>query len=393
MENFLVLLRFEWKKITGSKVAILSLLGAGGLFLGFTLLQYLVLNPYDAHVYEREQDLEGRPLDDALLLEVEKEAEKAGGLTKIQEESVYSHVSRYLSRLEGTYLTIGGIPAKSLNEEGKESEGSSLEESLYAQREAILEYLYDYFGLSDSDKAFWREKEEKIPKPFIWKAHQTFYAMKSNFGASLDLFCILAGVSLAGVFAVEKSQKTAPLVLCTMEGRKSLWLAKFLAGELYALFAATVLLACMQLPHVLFNGLHGAEASWQLLAPFSSYTETAGEMMVLWIILYYLACLLVGAVVMFLSILTGHTMLTAGIICVSLILDMFVSLPPSLGLLSQLRYMTPGQVLINSSMTQVRLFTILGHKLTSYGSTLLLYILLMPFLIVGIWRKSRRWEA
>ncbi len=76
------------------------------------------------------------------------------------------------------------------------------------RRERILEYIYNYFRLSDSDKDWWKEKESQIPKPFAWKTNLGVYSMKSNFGAALNLFCMIAGVSLAGVFAGEKSRFT-----------------------------------------------------------------------------------------------------------------------------------------------------------------------------------------
>ena len=152
--------------------------------------------------------------------------------------------------------------------------------------------------------------------------------MKSNFGAALVLFCMIAAVSLAGVFAGEKSQRTDSLVLCTKEGKKSLWLIKFAAGEIFSLAAGTLLLAAVQLPHVIFNGLHGIDAAWQLVVPFSSYPYTAGHMLALLILDYYLGCLVVGSIAMLLSILIGNAVASASVICVAVILDLFVALPP-----------------------------------------------------------------
>ena len=64
---------------------------------------------------------------------------------------------------------------------------------------------------------------------------------------------------------------------------------------------------------------------------------------------YYLGCFVIGALVMLFSVLFMNSMAAAGMICLGLVLDLFLSLPPHLGLLSQLRYLTPAQVLINSS--------------------------------------------
>ena len=81
-------------------------------------------------------------------------------------------------------------------------------------------------------------------------------------------------------------------------------------------------------PHVIFNGLHGIDAAWQLVVPFSSYPYTAGHMLALLILDYYLGCLVVGSIAMLLSILIGNAVASAGVICVAVILDLFVALPP-----------------------------------------------------------------
>ena len=393
--NQTVLLKYELKKILKSRITVLALVLSAGMLLGITMINYLVIAPYDAGVYEREQEMEGRPLDDAFLEEVEAEAEKAGGLSKIGPESPYYHAARYLNRLQGTYLTIGGTSVETMrgasaSEDGKEGMEES---SLYGLREELLEYLYDYFRLSESDRAWWREKESRVRKPFVWKANFGLYSMKSNFGAALSLFCIIAGVSLAGVFAGEKSQKTDSLILCTREGKKSLWLVKFAAGEIFSLAAGSLLLVSVQLPHVIFNGLHGADAAWQLLVPFSSYPYTAGHMLLLWGLDYMLACLVVGGITMLLSVRIGNAVACAGIVCTAVMLDLFVALPPQLGLLSKLRYLTPAQVLLNSSMTDPRLLHLLGMRLTAIQGGGILYAAVTLLCVVLVRAGYKRLEA
>ncbi len=80
------------------------------MLLGIALISYLVINPYDRSVCEREAALEGRALDDALLAELAAEAEEAGGLSEIRPNSPYYHLAGYISRMQGTYLTIGEGP-------------------------------------------------------------------------------------------------------------------------------------------------------------------------------------------------------------------------------------------------------------------------------------------
>ena len=376
MAIFAELLRFELKKIFLSRITVLALTISAGMLLGITMINYIVINPYDRDVYEREAALEGRPLDDALLAELAEEAEKTGGLSEIEPDSPYYHLAGYISRMQGAYLTIRNDIVETMSEDAelKSERGALTAESVYQMREDLLDYIYDYFRLSDADKQWWKEKEAAIEKPFVWRANYGIYAMKTSFGAAMDLFCMIAAVCLAGVYAGEKNHRTDSFTLSTREGKRSLWLVKFAAGEIFSLIAGTLLLIAGLLPHVLFNGLHGIDAPWQLIVPLSAYPYTAGHMLALYILTYYLGCLVIGALVMLFSVLFMNSMAAAGIVCLGLVMDLFLSIPPGLGLPSQLRYLTPAQVLINSSMADPRLLRVFGLVLTPMQSAGLLYL-------------------
>ena len=386
MAIYAELLCFELKKIFLSRITILALAAGAGMLLGITMINYVVINPYDRGVYVRESALEGRLLDDALMAELAEEAAEAGGLSRIEPDSPYYHLAGYISRMQGTYLTIGN---------GTESGTGNLEqtaESVYQMREDLLGYIYDYFRLSDADKQWWKEKENLIEKPFVWQANYGIYSMKSIFGAAMNLFCMIAAVCLAGVYAGEKNYSTDAFVLSTKEGKRSLWLVKFAAGEIFAIAAGTMLLIAGMLPHVLFNGLHGSNAPWQLIVPLCAYPYTAGQMLARYILTYYLGCLVIGALVMLFSVLFMNSMAAAGITCVGLVVDLFLSIPPELGLLSQLRYLTPAQVLINSSMADPRLLHIFGLVLTPMQSAGLFYLVLLVAVGAVVQSLYRRME-
>ena len=209
----------------------------------------------------------------------------------------------------------------------------------------------------------------------------------------MNLFCMIAAVCLAGVYAGEKGYRTNSFVLSTREGKRSLWLVKFIAGEIFALAAGTMLLIAGMVPHLLFNGLHGINAPWQLIVPLCAYPYTAGQMLARYILTYYLGCLAIGALVMLFSVLFMNSMAAAGVICLGLVLDLFLSLPPHLGLLSQLRYLTPAQVLINSSMADPRLFRVFGLVLTPLQSAGLVYTVLTVAAAATVRSLYRRQEA
>jgi len=168
---------------------------------------------------------------------------------------------------------------------------------------------------------------------------------------------------------------------------------KFIAGEIFALAAGTLLIIAGMVPHLLFNGLHGINAPWQLIVPLCAYPYTAGQMLAWYILTYYLGCLVIGALVMFFSALFMNSMAAAGMICLGLVLDLFLSLPPHLGLLSQLRYLTPAQVLINSSMADPRLLRVFGQVLTPMQSANAFFLLVTAVLVVAVGKLYRQQEV
>ena len=117
MAIFAELLRFELKKIFLSRITVLALTISAGMLLGITMINYIVINPYDRDVYEREAALERRPLDDALLAELAEEAEKTGGLSEIEPDSLYYHLAGYISRMQGAYLTIRNNIEETMSED------------------------------------------------------------------------------------------------------------------------------------------------------------------------------------------------------------------------------------------------------------------------------------
>ena len=172
MHNFGTLLGFELKKLLINKITILLLILFAVFLFGVTMLEYTVISPEDRFVSEREAELEGKELDDELMAKVTEEAARYGSLAEIDGNSLYYHVSRYINRALGTYLTIPdlsvSVSAENLNAD-----------SFYRNRDALLDYLHDYFQLDETEKAYWQSRESEIAKPFTWHANYGVSAMRA----------------------------------------------------------------------------------------------------------------------------------------------------------------------------------------------------------------------
>ena len=171
--------------------------------------------------------------------------------------------------------------------------------------------------------------------------------------------------------------------MCTKEGAKTLTLIKILAGEIFSLLVSTMLLISVQLPHILFNGLHGIETACQIIVPFSSYPFTSGKLLLIYTGLFLLAGLLIGAAAILLSRVLNNVIAAGGVICFTVLADLFLTIPPKFRILSQIRFLTPLQVLVNSSMADPRLVRIGSTYLTVFQIAGILYVMLILALSFG----------
>jgi len=386
MNEFWSLLGFEIRKIMTGKVTIVGLLLCALFWFGMTMLGYTMFSPEEQNVFEKEQAVEGRPLDDAMIREVAEEAAKAGGLSEIGSDSPYYHMAGFIRKMLGQGLSISGI------DPSVEMEDLSFE-TVYGTREEILAYLYDHYGLKEGEKAWWKEQEAKVTKPFVWTANYGVTAMKLNGTSATTWMCILTGICLAGVFAEEKRHMTDQIVLCTKEGRNRLWVIKFLAGEISSVIIGTAMLFSLVLPHLIFNGLHGIESVWQLAAPFSSRPYTVGHMLLIYCLLYFLICMMIGAFAMMLSVVVQNLLGVMVAVGTIVIADAFMSIPVKFRTLSQIRGLLPLEMINNTSMMDPRLFSIGGRYLTPLQVAAFVYVLVIVVFIFVIRGRYNCLEA
>ena len=380
------IVKYELKKLMANKITIITLIICIGLLSGISLTEYIFISPEDRFIATREAELEGKAIDEDMIEKVVEEANSAGGLTAIPGDNVYSHIASYMHRALGAYMRLG-------ENSGEYVLSEVTEEQFYRTRENILEHLYDYFHLSDAEKGYWDSMEAKIPKPFVWKTNYSLYSMRSNSSASITLAILMIGICLSGMFAGELNCRTEDLILCSKNGKGMIASAKLIAGGLFTTAVGVVLFIAVNAPHVIFNGLNGWDTACQLIVPFSSYPYTSGKMVLVCFGVYMLALLLTGSLVMLLSCVIKNMVGTAGVVCAAVFVDMFFSIPPQFRALAQARYLTPVQVLINSSMTDPRLVHVGGVFLTAFQSAAIVYVVLtciFCMLTFLSYKKARR---
>lgn len=376
MNNLGVILKYELKKLMVNKVTILALIVGAGFLFGITMAQYLLISPNDKYIAKRDSLLDGRPFDETLIKEVAETAIEYDRLDRIPADHPCYQIASYMIRLLGTYMNVDGITgAYSLRE--------LTEEKVYQTRSDMIEYFLDYFYLSDAEKDFWYQEENKVEKPFIWHANHGPWSMRSSYALTTVMSIMMIGICTAGIFASEYGYRTQDLILCSKEGKGTVIIAKLLGGEIFSVLVGIILLLSVQLPHLIFNGVHGLNAPCQIVVPFTSYSYTAIKLLGVCTFLYLLSALLTGAISMLLSRILKNGAVTSGIICITVMMDMFLSVPAEFRAAAQIRYLTPVQVLNSSSITDPRLLRIGSVFFTSYQTAGVVYLVIACLLCLG----------
>lgn len=359
---------YELKKIFRNRFTILALLFGVAILFGTPAIGFAV-DQYHSHVKEQEVILEGRPLDDTMLAELGQRIKDNDSEISVAENDPYRYLAFFVANAAGIHMGRVDVPEVSMTE--------LTADSFYGQRAAILSIMFDYFKLTDEERAWWDTQESKIEKPFLYQSYQGSHYFWDNMLATPMFLFLVISVSLSGVFAGEVSHRTDALIYASKYGKRRLFAAKLMAGETFTLFAAALFLLAVQGPNLVRNGLTGLSAPWQFIVPFSSVPATIGTMLIAYIVVYFLSALLVGALVLCLSALLKNSVASTGIVFALTIFDLFSAFSPEYRILSQLRYLSPLQILNNSSIDDPRLMRVFGHYLISYQTAPLCYLVLI----------------
>lgn len=177
----------------------------------------------------------------------------------------------------------------------------------YAAVDAERARAYQYWGLTEDERAWWAERTEKIETPLSVTGYPdggwTSLAETAYVG---DLFIFLfATVALAGLFPMERQRRTDALLQCARNGKAPLYAAKFLAGLTVSFCGGLVILGVMAAGCLILLGPEdAATAVQQLMDPIWGAPMTVRKLAVTVCAVYLAASLVHAAFVMAVSLCT-----------------------------------------------------------------------------------------
>lgn len=392
MKQFGRILYYELKKIAKRKSTWITL----GLLAAFNLsmeLGYYFNSAYvdgeflETHVegsrIDRENGLRlsGRKIDQSFLDEMQ---EAYAGLEDMDSQS-YLLTEEYQKNVR-PYSNLYELILDFIRMSGAEIHPFTVtEEQLYrAKQEAVTKNMETY-GLTDSEKSYWMSKEKETEEPLTYQYADGYGYLTSMSGVYRIclLVTFLIAICMSGVFTEEHGRRTDQLILCSKFGRAQVYFAKILAGSLFCLSAAGILLIITVISTYSMYGLDGFSAAIQLTAFQYPEPITAGQTFCIMAGILLLSSVLTGIFTMVLSEITHSSIAAmAAVIAVTFIMRL-VPIPYTYRVLSQVWNYVPINLLkFDAGFWDLRLVSIFGLKFTSWQAAPILYLLFGAVLVI-----------
>lgn len=318
-----------------------------------------------------QKALDGRLIDEVLLHEMQEayrkvplEAEQYSLTEEYQKYArPYSVILNYVRQITG--LT-----------ETEVIRWVATTEDLHTKRLERQEWRWEYFQLTEEEKVYLREQEEKLDNPVTFRYMEGYYVLIDTvyFVGGLALFAV--AICLAGVFPEEHVRKTDQLILSSRYGRQKIYWAKFLAGTLFAFLMIVVFIILAFVVAFLLYGAEGFGADFQLIHAGSSLSISVGEAAMIAYLMVLFAGVFMGALVMMLSELFHSSVGALAIAMGIILLPMFFAVPGEYRLLAQLWSWLPSNFVASWNIFSLYTVVIFGKGLQTWQIVPVFYTVL-----------------
>ena len=400
MNNFKTMYIFELKKIFKRRIVwiTMAVMLVISCYMGFG--EALSIHTYTDSGSGKEVELtgyeviqmnknnalsiDGEFIDDALLTEVRESyrgvyyegdasVDGAYGVTvrgsiegessldaeaRIKEQERLKKIYRYVYRIMGDYNAIHVISATDLYKERMD----------YVQVEMTAQKL------TEDEKMYWKAEEEKISKPFVYGYADGWELLIGELYSLNVMLLLTIAICLSTVFSEEHVRKTDQLILCSRYGKRTLYIAKILAGVTFGLSSAVVMFMASLIPTLLIYGTEGYAVALQIYAPMASWNITMGQAVLLMFLVYLVVAVLYSIITMFLSEALRNSVAVMGIIFGGMLFSLLFNIPAEFRVPSQIYELLPTLSFGLWEFTDFRLVKILGQYFSNLQIAPILYM-------------------
>ena len=369
MKQFGTMLSFELKKIYSKKMTWITLaaLFLLGIFMAVGRVVFFI--PYDeiAAESERARALNGSVINDALLADLQKS--RAAG-------------SEEMNAIYDIVWTISDGNA--------ELAAAMDEETLYGEWEKLTLTNAENMYCSDVEVEYWKKRMQEVRTPFVYEYGEGYGEFLSII-YSLNIYLFLAvTICLSGVFSEEHVRRTDALILCSRNGKHGLYLAKILAGIIFAFSSTVITIGLSLLGTLIIYGFDGFGAMMQTAGHICAWPVTVGQAVLILILLQLAAAVFYSICVMFLSEWFKNGVAVMSVMTVFMMVCRLVEVPFSWRVISQILYLMPFNLIAGWSFFDCRTVPVFGYCLTNFQTGAVLYALISVLLFcLGKWIYKR----
>lgn len=366
MSNLGTLYRYELRKILCRRITAVTLCIVTLIMVAMNIGEYLAGTQT---VNTAEKALVGRTVDDTLLAEMREAITPKTVTTEdgstisiglFVHDEAYEPLMNYLYRISGNYDRAYNLT----------------EEKLHSTFEGVIDTAMREQYLTDRELAYWAEQRAQQPDTLIYDEIQNSWGDSVVVIYVVTLLALIAvAATLSGVFSEEISLKTDALIFSSVNGKKRLMPAKFLAGITVGLMETAILLAACVGTEFAISGFGGRHGSVQFFVGPSAMDMEIGTALCWYAGITLVIGLLYSVMAMCLSQVCKSSIATIAVMMFLWLLSM-LNMPDSLGLLARIWSFLPVTFLGSWTLTDYHLVWLAGKPLTVIQVAPLVYLVL-----------------
>lgn len=383
MGTFKTVYGYECKKLLQKKLTWISfLLCMIGLILNVTAsmtTDYYVEGEkigsnYEIFQKDREyaRALNGREINQQLL----EETIEAYHKIPLNFEGHYTQTPEY-EKYARPYSQVFNFIAQTTNLMPSEliSKWHPDENAFYSARQEWLEECWKNSGLSEKERKFWREEENKIEKPIVFWEHEGADKLMQSLQTVGILTLMFIGIALSGTFSEEHVRKTDALILSSASGKTKLYKAKILAGMTVAGGVTLIFSIVTWVLTLWIYGTGGFEAAFQIYYTQSSDSITYGQALFIAYGCLFATALLTAMFVMVLSECFRSSIASLAVITALILASMIINIPSQYRIPSQIWAWLPTCFIVPWNIFGTYTIQIFQHCLPPWQAVPCIYLL------------------
>lgn len=239
--------------------------------------------------------------------------------------------------------------------------------------DAIGRYLgQSHFRYSEDDIKVIVKKAEEVKTPFYYEYNRGWNMLGYQMRETFYIFLIYIAFVLCDLLAKDNENGIEQMVLSTRDSRKSLYIRKLHAAEIFSSIAYLCYVVLLLIYSAVVYSLHGANSSVQFLDVINIFSLTIWQVVFIEFIVGYFSTMVITHLVLFLSVLLkrGKIALLICVIYFYLVNDYKRSISE---LVQNIIYFMPQQFIQGAMRTE---------NLTVMGSLVIPYALVAIFLSI-----------